>query len=388
MHFPRYANAALAATSLILAPLVCGAQPKVPKQIQPDSGGKPQLEMVFVLDTTGSMGGLIEGAKQKIWSIVNDVMKTPSHPKVKIGLVAYRDHGDDYVTKVLPMTDDLDKVYATLMEYRADGGGDTPEDVRKALADGVRKAGWSPKGPHIAQILFLVGDAPPHNDYSNEPDTLASAGEAVNRGIIVNAIQCGAAEDTRLAWQQICRRGEGQYFQIAQDGGVQAITTPYDHELSKLGGRVGSTYLPYGGGTAAFRAAKTKGQKQMESSVAAAAPLAGQADRAINKAINRRAYDDSDLLQGIENGAVKLDAIKPQDLPNELKNLPTEARKKEIDKRIAERKALRAQIIELSKKREAFIAAERKKKGGAKSGFDSAVSSAIRVQASRQGIKF
>jgi len=86
----------------------------------------PTLEMVFVLDTTGSMGGLLEGAKQRIWGIVNEVMQSPSHPAVKIGLVAYRDRGDRYVTQVLPLTEDLDKVYTTLMEYEASGGGDAP----------------------------------------------------------------------------------------------------------------------------------------------------------------------------------------------------------------------------------------------------------------------
>src|SRR3982751_5191291 len=72
------------------------------------------LEMVFVLDTTGSMGGLIDGAKQRIWGIINDVMKKPSKPRVRVGLVAYRDVGDEYVARVLPITEDLDKAYTTL----------------------------------------------------------------------------------------------------------------------------------------------------------------------------------------------------------------------------------------------------------------------------------
>ena len=55
------------------------------------------------------MSGMIDAAKQKIWSIVNDVLKSPSHPHVRVGLVAYRDHGDVYVTKVLPLTSDLDQ---------------------------------------------------------------------------------------------------------------------------------------------------------------------------------------------------------------------------------------------------------------------------------------
>ena len=86
-----------------------------------ESSQPARLEMVFVLDTTGSMSGLIDGAKQKIWGIVNGVMQE-SHTSVRIGLVAYRDRGDEYVTQVLPLTEDLDTVYTTLMNYEADGG--------------------------------------------------------------------------------------------------------------------------------------------------------------------------------------------------------------------------------------------------------------------------
>src|SRR4030095_619787 len=128
--------------SLFILSAASLAQKSQTKQIaKPDN--RDTLEMVFVLDTPGSMGGLIEGAKQRIWGIINEVMQRPSKPRVRVGLVAYRDNGDEYVTKTLPITEDLDKAYTTLMDYRADGGGDTPENVRKALADGVKNAGWS-----------------------------------------------------------------------------------------------------------------------------------------------------------------------------------------------------------------------------------------------------
>src|SRR5262245_65985264 len=83
-----------------------------------NSNERKTLEMVFALDTTGSMGGLLEGAKQRIWGIVNEVMQSESRPNVRIGLVAYRDRGDRYVTEVFPVTDNLDAVYTTLMDYR------------------------------------------------------------------------------------------------------------------------------------------------------------------------------------------------------------------------------------------------------------------------------
>src|SRR6516162_8645865 len=244
----RLALRLLIGVAVLFAPAAARAQNEPAAQVKDVAGAKPKIELVFVIDTTGSMGGLIEGAKQKVWSIVNEVIKSPSNPEVRMGLVAYRDHGDAYVTQVTPITRDLDSIYNTLIAYRAEGGGDGPEDVRQALADGVHKVGWSPRSPNIAQILFLVGDAPLHDDYGNEPDTVSSASAAVKAGILVNTIQCGSMAGTDVAWKRICLAGEGQYFAIAQDGGVVAIATPYDAELARLGTKVGGTYMAFGGG--------------------------------------------------------------------------------------------------------------------------------------------
>src|SRR6184192_4743371 len=63
------------------------------------SEAKPRIEVCFVLDTTGSIGGLIEGAKQKIWSIANEMISAKPTPELKLGLVGYRDRGDEYVVK-------------------------------------------------------------------------------------------------------------------------------------------------------------------------------------------------------------------------------------------------------------------------------------------------
>ena len=271
----RLALSLLIGGAVLLATTPSRAQNDPAGHVKDVAGGKPTIELVFVIDTTGSMGGLIEGAKQKVWGIVNEVMKSPSKPEVRMGLVAYRDHGDAYVTQVTPVTRDLDRIYNTLMAYKAEGGGDGPEDVRQALADGVHKVGWSSRSPNIAQILFLVGDAPPHDDYVNEPDTVASASEAVKAGILVNTIQCGSMEGTDVAWNRICRAGEGQYFAIAQDGGVVAISTPFDADLSQLGTKVGATYYAYGGGmggmgSGAVRSSKAKAQEMTERSIARA----------------------------------------------------------------------------------------------------------------------
>lgn len=356
---------------------------------------KPTLEMVFVLDTTGSMGGLIEGAKSRIWGIVNEVMAAKDRPSVRVGLVAYRDKGDAYVTKITPISSDLDKIYASLMDFKADGGGDEPENVRRALKEGVEKAGWSSRSPKVAQILFLVGDARPHEDYKEEPDVVDTTAKAVGRGIVVNTIQCGGLNGTQAVWQKIARSGEGQYFAIAQDGGVEVIATPYDKRLGELGGKIGSTYLAYGGGGgaagASFRGGEAAKQSALEGRFAASAPVAAQADRAYNKALNMYSYNSSDFVQAVENGTVKLESVKKEDLPDELQKLPPDQLKKEMDKRIADRKAIRAEILELGKKRDAFLTEERKKRAAASGksvGFDAAVADALRKQVAKKGIRF
>jgi Mg-chelatase subunit ChlD len=128
---------------------------------------KPRIEVAFVLDSTGSMGGLIEGAKQKIWSIANDFVNRKPSPDLRIGLVTYRDRGDEYITKSFDLTDDIDSVYTNLRSFSAGGGGDGPESVNQALTDAVHKLHWS-QGDGVLRVIFLVGDYPPHMDYAND----------------------------------------------------------------------------------------------------------------------------------------------------------------------------------------------------------------------------
>ena len=76
-----------------------------------------------------------------------------------MGLVAYRDIGDEYVTKRIELTADIQDLYARLLELRARGGGDWPESVNEALHEGITKLSWT-QGPEVSRIVFLVGDAP------------------------------------------------------------------------------------------------------------------------------------------------------------------------------------------------------------------------------------
>src|SRR6476646_7676499 len=188
---------------------------------------KPVVEVAFVLDTTGSMGPLIEGAKRKIWSIATSILDANPDAEIRMGLVAYRDIGDDYVTKKFELTTDIQDLYANLLELKARGGGDWPESVNEALDVAVNKLQWTPSGD-VRRIVFLVGDAPPHMDYAQDTKYPVTLSVAKQKDIVVNAVLAGDAADTERVWRDIAQNGNGRFIPIPQDGGqIVVIETPY-----------------------------------------------------------------------------------------------------------------------------------------------------------------
>ena len=173
--------------------------------------GKPVVEVAFVLDTTGSMGPLIEGAKRNIWSIATALVDANPDAEIRMGLVAYRDIDDEYVTKTFDLTTDIQDLYANLLELKARGGGDWPESVNEALDVAVTKLSWT-QGEEICRIMFLVGDAPPHMDYAQDTKYPGVLRKARERDILVNAVQAGGARDTERVWRTIAQLGGGRYI--------------------------------------------------------------------------------------------------------------------------------------------------------------------------------
>ncbi len=202
---------------------------------------KPRVDVVFVLDTTGSMSGLIQTAKEKIWSIATTMAAAQPTPEIRIGLVAYRDRGDQYVTKRVDLSADLDSVYAALMDFQADGGGDTPESVNQALFDAVHSMSWS-QGDQVYRVIFLIGDAPPHMNYDEVRYPVIVA-DALEKGIVINTIQCGGMPATIAPWTQIASLAQGNFFQVDQAGGAVAYTTPYDDKIAQLSAKLDDTRL-------------------------------------------------------------------------------------------------------------------------------------------------
>lgn len=343
----------------------------------------PRIEVLFVLDTTGSMGGLIEGAKLKIWSIANQMLRAQPRPRLRVGLLGYRDRGDAYITTFTDLSSDMDTIYARLREFSAGGGGDTPESVNQALHEAVQRPSWS-QDPKVLKIVFLVGDAPPHMDYPNDVPYPTSCRQAVRRDLIINTIQCGQMAETVPFWKEIAQLGGGCYIPIGQTGDMQVISTPMDIELTQLNTEVGKTIVAYG--AEPLRAEVRQKQAVMETAAPAVA-----ADRlAFNVATSKVVQGGGDLIDEIHSGTVQVDKLDAKKLPAELQQLSPEARKDYVKKMEAERSRIQTRISELSRKRQAFIDAENQKRVAAGKGeaFDLKVAEAIRDQAKRKRIKY
>jgi len=348
---------------------------------------KPRVEVVFVLDTTASMSGLIEAAKEKIWSIASTMASANQAPEVRMGLVAYRDRGDAYVTKVVDLSTDLDSMYATLMDFRAEGGGDGPESVNQGLYDAVHRVSWS-HDENTYRVVFLIGDAPPHMDYNNDvhyPQTLKVAAE---RGIVVNAIQAGRHASTLKRWQNIAQLGYGSYFQVGQSGNAVAITTPFDDKLAKLSRKLDATRLYYG-------SEEEKAAKRVK--VAAArklherASIASQARRgAFNISASGEAnlLGEKELVDDIDSGRVDLKALAPEALPEPLQSLAPADRAVKVQELATERREVREQMVAISKKRDAFLKDKVEAIGGARGSLDRGLFDAVRKQAGKAGLSY
>jgi Mg-chelatase subunit ChlD len=348
---------------------------------------RPLVEVVFVLDTTGSMGGLIQTAKDKIWSIASTMASAQPAPEIRIGLVAYRDRSDAYVTRVVDLSRDIDSIQATLMDFEAAGGGDGPESVNQALHEAIRQISWSPD-PDAYKAVFLVGDAPPHLDYRDDVQYTESVALARQKRIAVNTVQCGEDSGTTVHWQRIAQLGGGTYFRVDQAGGAVTIATPFDRELAELSAKLDETRLYYG----------TTDEKEAQARKEAAtdklhtgSSVASRARRAAFNATDAgksNLLGDKELVEDVASGRVDLSAIAPAALPAPLQTLAPEAQQALIEETAERRKALSEEIELLAEQRNTYLKQQVAEQGGAKDSLDHRLYDAIREQAGAKGLRY
>lgn len=189
----------------------------------------PRLDVLFLLDATGSMGDEIRQIQQTIASIAERINAFSPRPDLRFGLVAYRDHGDDYVTRVYDFTSNLSDFQMRLAEVRADGGGDTPEALNEGLYEAIKGVTWS---RDAVRLVFLVADAPPHIE--QQQVTYLDGTKAANiEGIKVFPIAASNSDaNAEYVFRQIAQQTLGRFvfltYQYGQNSGTPGDTTVHD----------------------------------------------------------------------------------------------------------------------------------------------------------------
>ena len=161
------------------------------------------LDVVFVFDTTGSMGDEIAMLKKTIGDIKVQIAHHSPAPDVRFGMVLYRDKGDDYRSRVIPLTADLQRFSQQLNAVRAGGGGNYPEDVQEGLRQTMTAIKWRRRGVRLA---FLIGDAPPRMDHGQTYTYVSAMRDAARRGIKIATVGAsGLDRQGELVWRQLAQ---------------------------------------------------------------------------------------------------------------------------------------------------------------------------------------
>ena len=304
-----------------------------------------------------------------------------------MGLVAYRDRGDAYVTQVVDLNRDLDSMYAKLMDFAADGGGDGPEAVNEALEAAINRMSWS-QDQSTYRVVFLVGDAPPHMDYQDDAKYPQVVAAAAAKGIVVNTIQCGGLSDTVAPWQQIASLGHGRYFTVEQAGSAVAIETPFDARIATLAAELEGTRLFYGTAEQqAAMAAKVDATTRLNEEASVAARARRGAFN-VSSAGETNLLGERELVDDVASGRVDLAAVPPAQLPASIAALPAEAQSEVLAQTAQKREELKLQIADLAAQRDAYIETRVDAAGGAGASLDQQIYDAVREQAAPLGLEY
>jgi len=379
-------GAALAFLTLA-APLASAETPVKPEVEASQQQARPRIDVVFVLDTTGSMSGLLEGAKQKIFSIASRISQGRPTPQLRVGLVAYRDVGDEYVTKRFELTEDLDGIFTHLRKLQAGGGGDTPEHVGRGLGEAVSKLSWDERRETM-KLIFLVGDAPPARR-NDDWDFKHWAKRAAEKHIVVNTVRCGGDAETEKQWKLAAKTTDGRYESLSQSGGMVAVATPYDAELAKVNAELARKTM-YAG----KKEAQVENQARAEQ-MATLAPEAA-ADRIqfmkTTRSAGRGSAAAAPSAPAVVGGAVDLAAqpealasVSDDELPRDLQGLDAKARETKVKQLASERKVLEEKAAKLSAERDAW---KTKNVAEKEDSFDANVMKGVKEKAAKFGLSY
>jgi hypothetical protein len=360
----------LCALVLLVAGIARGVEPA------PAAAEPPLIQLAILLDTSGSMDGLINQARTQLWAVVNEMARTRRNGQIPRFQIALYEYGNDglpaeggHIRLILPLSEDLDAASEKLFALTTNGGNEYCGWVMRQALD---ELAWS-DSPDAYRVIFIAGNEPFTQGPVNFREVCA---RAKGRQIIVNTIHCGPEQaGVASGWRDGAVLADGSFMTIDQDHVVAAIPAPQDQKLAELSTALNKTYVPFGA-EGAEGAARQMAQDQAVATMAASAAPS----RALAKSGAMYRNSSWDLVDALEQKQVKLEEVKEAELPEELRELSLEQRAAHIQQQADKRKDIQAQIQALSAERDKFVAEKQREQAAQPNTLDAAMITAVREQ--------
>ncbi|OUV13467.1 MAG: hypothetical protein CBC46_06995 [Verrucomicrobiaceae bacterium TMED86] len=346
-----------------------------------------KVQIAILLDTSGSMSGLIEQTKTQLWKVVNTFISAKQNGQVPFVEVALYEYGNDLISKdvnfvrqIQPLTRDLDQISQDLFSLTTNGGS---EFCGAVISSAINELKWD-DNPKVYKAIFVAGNEP----FTQGPvDPQEACRAAIGKGVIVNTIHCGSEEQgISGGWKSGALLADGSYLVINQNAAVVHIEAPQDAKLVQLGESLNKTYIGFGRhaqNKAAMQSVQDENARKKQKSGAAV-------NRAVTKASLN--YDNSswDLVDACQIKDFDWTKLKKEELPKEMQELDLEGRKKYVAQKQLERKNIQKEIKRLTSARNEFVAKKRTEMAAKneESTLDVAVTNTVREQASKKGYQF
>jgi hypothetical protein len=366
---------------LAAAAIACGLA--APAKAVPVKEGQA-IDVVLCLDVSGSMEGLVESAKIKMWDMVNELARVKPTPQLRVALYTYGhdsyDPKEGWVKQDVGLTTDLDEVYKKLNSLTINGG---TEYVARVCQYALTQQKWSEQKDAL-RIIFVCGNEPVDQDKQVHLKDVAKL--AKEKGVVINTIYCNWGHPgEEPGWRAFASDAGGKFAVIEHNKRVVQIETPFDKELLTLNGKLNDTFIAYGG---------QRGREKKENQAAQDANAARAGAPAISSRVAAKGgalYRNSDwciVSKMIEDPNFDISKIPENELPDELKKLKPEERVAYVKKKVEERQKIQKEIADVNAKRATFITEAMKKHASeTDKQLDTALREMIREQADTKGIK-
>ena len=344
---------------------------------------KNSVQLALLLDTSGSMDGLIDQAKSQLWKIVNELAKTKKNGSSVDLYVALYEYGkqsipvdEGYLRNIVPFTQDLDKISDELFKLQTNGGD---EYCGKVILNAVDNLQWNKSNDNL-KIIFIAGNEP---FTQGNVDYKEACKKAIKKGIVVNTIFCGNYDEgIQTMWKDGADLADGKYMNIDHNAAIVHIDAPQDDDIIKLGQALNKTYIAFGD----YGKEKKELQAEQDANSMSLSPEV-MVQRSVTKSGAQYKNSGWDLVDAKKDGTIKVEDLKDEELPEEMKKMTVQERKAYLDKMEKEREVIQNKINKLNDERSKYIA-QKMLDNKNENTLDAVMIKTIREQAKQKNYKF